>query len=139
MQNIANNIYFASPIEDSNLTIKDREENVLRDESVKAVSDKLLYIENSTFIVKDQDGNTYAAGNILPEQEKQIDILVDLPDFLSKRYDEVGFTIYSGFVIGLHEDTEEVWTIVKMVTNAIGEVITIQKYINVSWSNRYNL
>lgn len=49
------------------------------------------------------------------------------------------YTVYIGIAIEGTEETDESWSIMKQISNPEGDVVSLQTFSNVAWSNRYTL
>ena len=49
------------------------------------------------------------------------------------------YTVYIGVAVEGTEETDESWSIMKQISNPEGDVVSLQTFSNVAWSNRYNL
>lgn len=49
------------------------------------------------------------------------------------------YTVYIGVATEGTEDTDEQWDIMRQISNATGDVVSVQTFSNVAWTNRYLL
>ncbi|HLS53031.1 MAG TPA: hypothetical protein VK031_03595, partial [Tissierellaceae bacterium] len=86
---------------DSNITLKDSEDNILSSFDVPAENNEEKVIDDSTAIIKDSEGNILKSENILAEGSKDITIT----DSTSTIKDSSGNTLYSENILA--EGTKE--------------------------------
>jgi len=49
------------------------------------------------------------------------------------------YTVYIGVATEGTEEADEQWNIMRQISNATGDVVSVQTFSNVAWSNRYTL